>query len=387
MNHRPLKILNIVPYFPPAYFFGGPVKLVYEISKELINRGHKAAVLTTDVLDRQNRSGLNFFENMEGIDVYRVKNLSNYLASHHNLYVSFELKKFFDLNLDFDVVHYHDFRSVNNYFLSKHFAEKNIKQFMSPYGGMSRIEKRFAKNIFDFIFGKTIIGNINIFFAVNNIEKKYIKKFTGKTNVEILPNHIDVKNSQPIAKYDIREELNLPRDKKIILFFSRLHPMKNPGFTIEVYNKLPDEIKRQSILLIAGPDDGAVDECKKLVQKYNLDKHVFIIAKTIGDEKWNLYDEASVLILPTTDQAFPLVQLEALSMNTPVVTTEKALEKYLKNDFGAVVEFQAESFVDEITRIIRDNIKPANSDVFVKKNYSTEVYCEKLVKYYYIKPR
>jgi hypothetical protein len=33
-----MKILQVVPYFPPAYAFGGPVKATYQISKELIER-------------------------------------------------------------------------------------------------------------------------------------------------------------------------------------------------------------------------------------------------------------------------------------------------------------------------------------------------------------
>lgn len=39
-----LNILQVVPYFYPAYAFGGPVKVAYSISKEVVKRGYSVAV-------------------------------------------------------------------------------------------------------------------------------------------------------------------------------------------------------------------------------------------------------------------------------------------------------------------------------------------------------
>ena len=46
-----MKILHVVPYFPPAYSFGGPVKAVYQIAKELVKRKHEVVVYTSDAKD------------------------------------------------------------------------------------------------------------------------------------------------------------------------------------------------------------------------------------------------------------------------------------------------------------------------------------------------
>jgi len=50
-----MRILQVVSYFPPAYAFGGPVKTAYQISKELIKRGHEVVVYTTDAKDFDSR--------------------------------------------------------------------------------------------------------------------------------------------------------------------------------------------------------------------------------------------------------------------------------------------------------------------------------------------
>lgn len=372
-----MRILQIVQYFPPAYSYGGPVKQVYEISKRLVEKGHDVTVLTTDVFDKKKRSGLPFFEQIDGIEVYRVRNLSNYLAANFNLFYSPEIKKFLKLNLDFDIIHFHDFRSPNNYFVSQFYKGK-ARQFMSPYGSMSKFEKVFLKNIFDLLFGKKLIDNIDTFVAVSEVEKKYIETFTKKNNIRIIPNSIDLSEIEYDEKINIRKELNLPKEKKIILFFSRLNKMKNPEFAIEVYTSLPKKTKEKSILVIAGPEDGATEGCRKLVEKYNLKDKVFIFPKTFGKEKWNLYKESSVLVLPTNDQAFPLVQLEALAMETPVVTSEVALKDYLENDLGAVVNFDNNDVAREITRILSSNNRASKGPDLIKSHYSMESYVEEL---------
>jgi len=43
-----MRILQVIPYFYPAYAFGGPVKVAFQVSKELVKRGHEVIVYTTD---------------------------------------------------------------------------------------------------------------------------------------------------------------------------------------------------------------------------------------------------------------------------------------------------------------------------------------------------
>ena len=43
-----MKILNVTHSFIPCYDAGGVVRVVYDLSKELINQGHDVTVYTTD---------------------------------------------------------------------------------------------------------------------------------------------------------------------------------------------------------------------------------------------------------------------------------------------------------------------------------------------------
>ena len=46
-----MRVLQVIPYFYPAWSFGGPVRSVYHISRELAKRGHEITVYTTNAFD------------------------------------------------------------------------------------------------------------------------------------------------------------------------------------------------------------------------------------------------------------------------------------------------------------------------------------------------
>ena len=55
-----MKILQVTNFFKPSWESGGPARVVYAISKKLIERGHEVTVYTTDgfksKLDMKNKT-------------------------------------------------------------------------------------------------------------------------------------------------------------------------------------------------------------------------------------------------------------------------------------------------------------------------------------------
>jgi glycogen synthase len=51
MVGKKLKILQVTPFYYPAWAYGGAPRVVYELSGSLAKRGHDVTVYTTDVLD------------------------------------------------------------------------------------------------------------------------------------------------------------------------------------------------------------------------------------------------------------------------------------------------------------------------------------------------
>ncbi|MGI6370993.1 MAG: hypothetical protein ACOX0G_00830 [Patescibacteria group bacterium] len=74
-----MRVLQVIPYYEPAWGFGGPVVVCSILAKELVKRGHTLTVLTTDAFDKQRRIKKNN-TTINGVKVCRLPNLSTYLA-------------------------------------------------------------------------------------------------------------------------------------------------------------------------------------------------------------------------------------------------------------------------------------------------------------------
>src|SRR2546427_1630165 len=80
-----MRILQVAPYFAPAYSYGGPPETVHKLCEALANRGHEVVVLTTDAFNSTGRQQVRHMAN--GLDVYYLRNVSNYLAWTHQLFL------------------------------------------------------------------------------------------------------------------------------------------------------------------------------------------------------------------------------------------------------------------------------------------------------------
>jgi len=54
-----MKILQVYPYFYPAWGYGGVTRVVYEVSRHLVGRGYEVTVYATDALDNKSRVTIN----------------------------------------------------------------------------------------------------------------------------------------------------------------------------------------------------------------------------------------------------------------------------------------------------------------------------------------
>src|SRR3989475_12560882 len=82
-----MRILQVAPYFAPAYSYGGPPETVHRLCEALADRGHEITVLTTDAFSSTKRQPTQ--RKADGFDTYYLKNLSNFLAWNHQLFLPF----------------------------------------------------------------------------------------------------------------------------------------------------------------------------------------------------------------------------------------------------------------------------------------------------------
>ena len=141
-----MKIAFVIPSFYQAWDYGGPPRVAYDLACALVERGHVVRVLTTDSGGRKriadvDRDSIRERE-PDGLETVYYRNLSNYLAYTHRIFLPLELFRSMKQQLaGFEVVHVHEFRSTLAVPAYRAARQLGIPLVLSPHGGLKRLGK------------------------------------------------------------------------------------------------------------------------------------------------------------------------------------------------------------------------------------------------------
>lgn len=155
--------------------------------------------------------------------------------------------------------------------------------------------------------------------AAGTKSKEYfIKKGAKPKNVFIA---YDSAVNHKIIKRDNRPEY---KNKKIVLYLSRIVPYKGLDYLIKAFAKLEKE--REDIFLIVGGKGSFENEAKKLAEDLDV-KNVKFIGPVSKEHLGFYYSICDVFVLPSTFREYDaecwgLVSNEAMAFGKPIVSTD-----------------------------------------------------------------
>ncbi|OYT43620.1 MAG: LPS biosynthesis protein [Candidatus Aenigmarchaeota archaeon ex4484_56] len=363
-----MRILQVTNFFKPSWESGGPARSCYEISKELVKRGHEITVYTTDGFKYRLNVPKNKPVMVDGIKVYYFRNLSSYLTRKFVLplpyYLPFIAKKEIK---NFDVIHLHEYRTFLNIVVSHYARKYNIPYVLQPRGSFPRFAKTKQKIIFDLLFGNQIIKNAKKIIATSKIEAEQFNISNKK--IVFIPNSINLEEFKNLPKKgEFRKKYGIKETEKIILYLGRIHKRKGLDLLVEVFSKLEKNLNIK--LVIAGPDDGYLNYLKNLAKSLKVEKKVIFPGPLFEKDKLKAYVDADVFILPSKDkyESFGNVVLEALACGTPVIVTNNCgVGEYLNNEVGCIIECDEKQLSDTILNILTDEKKRIKMSKEAKK--------------------
>jgi len=352
-----MKILQVIPFFVPAFDFGGPVSVAYNSAKMLVKRGHEVTVYTTDTFGLRGRITKKE-EIIDGIRVKRFRNLSNSFAYHHNIYLApnmnSEIKK--ELN-KFDIIHLHDYRNMQNITVHNYARKYGIPYVLQAHGSLPRImTKQGLKQVYDKLWGYHLLTDASRLIALTQTEVEQYKSMgVCEENIEIIPNGIDLgeyDNLPPIG--DFRKKWNIPNDQKLILFLAKIHKIKGPDLLAKAFAKISKHNNNLKLVFV-GPDSGYLSSLKKMIEELEIKENVLFTGPLYGTDKLEAYIDADVYALPSVSEAFPISVIESCGCGTPVIVTDRCgIANIIDGQVGLVVPYDEDALGKAILNILSD---------------------------------
>jgi glycosyltransferase involved in cell wall biosynthesis len=320
-----LRILHIVPYFKPAWAYGGPVRVVYELSKRLVERGHEVLVYTTDALDAHSRSTAGE-QVIDGVRVRRFRNLSNRLA-WNRLFIPIGFGKRLAQTMQyFDVIHLHEFRTLQNVYAMPALQKAGRPYILMPHGGLPpELGREGVKRIYDLLYGRRLLEGASRLHALTEMERQqYLALGLPDNRIIIIPNGIDVTAFNHGADaLAFKRQYGVRDDQPVVGFLGRLNRIKGPEFLVEAFARVLAH-KPDAVLMLVGPDDGAQRELESQVERLGI-RDAVRFTGYVGDNerKAAAYRAFDLYVLPSRYENQSTTVLESLLNATPSILTDR----------------------------------------------------------------
>lgn len=309
-----MKIGFVVPTFTPTS--GGASTAPYNLGRALSARGHDVFIFTTD-----HKRNVARFPDESGLKLHVSRRLLGWPGFDYSPELARELEI---ESAELDLIHLNIFRSYQNIIARRLAVRHGIPYVLQARGSLPRAGKRLAKVLFDLFYGKRILADASAVIALTKTEAaQYEESGVPKTKIRVLPNGVEIPNVSGEGSPNFyQNKLGLRSDTNVLLLLGRISKTKGADILIQAFSMLDKSAVRDTALVIAGPDDGYLNEIKVKVRSHDLESKVFFPGLVTGPDKVSAIAGSRAVIVPSRYETFPNVILEAYACAKPVVASD-----------------------------------------------------------------
>jgi len=368
-----MRILSVTQSYAPFYEFGGPPVKVEALAKGLAQRGHAVTVLTTDwgfeerrqadpAAASSRRSLFGWAREVDGVESIYLPTWARFRALTWNPAV----QRYCRARLaQYAIVHIFGLYDLLGFAVAKECRKRGIPYVVEPIGMFVPIVRNIAlKALYHGLWGGRMLQGAAAVIATSEQEVEELARGWGSSGKSAVPrakivlrrNGVMVPRELP-ERGVFRAKLALPANAQIILFLGRLSEKKSPALLLEAFAQLPLQIGgRELRLVIVGPDESGMQaRLEKLAAERGVRERVTFAGAVFGKEKWSVYRDADVFVLPSQNENFGNTAVEAAAAGTPVVITENCgVASLLGGDGGIVVRRETSEVARAVKEVLLD---------------------------------
>ncbi len=257
-----------------------------------------------------------------------------------------------------DLIHNHGIWMFPNLYARQAAKRSQLPLVISPRGMLeawslnrSQLQKRIAWRLYE----KENLLNATAFHATSIDEAHSIRQLGFTQPIAIIPNGVTVPKLDSVGSRELLTD-RFPelKDKRWLLFLSRLHPKKGLDTLLSVWHTLHAQFPDWQ-LVIAGPDlIGYQADLVKLTAELNLQHCVTFTGMLSGNDKTTALSHAELMVLPSHSENFGIAIAEALAYGMPVITTHGTPWQGLHpHDCGWWIENNAKTLAKTLTEAMQ----------------------------------
>jgi glycosyltransferase involved in cell wall biosynthesis len=240
----------------------------------------------------------------------------------------------------YDVVHVHLGRDLIT-LPAAWLAQKANIPYVTQTHGMISADQRLRARGLDSLLTRRLLVGAERNFVLTGIEQQGLSSVVEGLRLQILPNGVPLPG--------LADEPN----RGDVLFCSRLHPRKRPMAFVEMASEL---ISRgvDARFAMVGPDEGELEAVQGAIRRGRLEGRLTYEGARPYEQVGERLARCKVFVLPSVDEPYPMVLLEALARGRPVVCTSGCgiAPELAATGAALVVEPSAAALADAVHQLL-----------------------------------
>lgn len=302
-----MKLLHVVPTYFPAERYGGPIHSVHGLCVALVKAGHSVDVCTTSV------DGSSRLDVPEGrpVDVDGVQ-VRYFRSRFDRLYWSPAMSAYLRGHMaDYDAVHLHSVYLWPTTSAAFWATRRRLPYVLAPRGmlvpELISAKSGWLKRAWIAALERRNLAGAARLHLTSDQEAEDLQRCgLGLAPTVILPNGVGI--DEPIGRQVTAGQL---------LYLGRLSWKKNLMPLLDAVADIPG-----ATLVLAGPDDeGLADVLRQRAELAGCSDRVRIVGTVGPDRKRELFATSACAVLPSLNENFGNVVIEALAHGCPVVVS------------------------------------------------------------------
>ena len=226
----------------------------------------------------------------------------------------------------FDIIHQHGIWTGASSATLTFSKEKNIPAVIAPHGSLNRWVlglSGWKKKVALAAYERANLRLASCLHATSENEISDFRSFGLKNPIAYIGNGIQEKYLSVTGNADrFREQYDIPGDKRILLFLSRISPKKGLIMLVNAISSIQQDFADWK-LIIAGVDEfNHKKDVESLIMQLGLGDKIKIIGPLFNESKNDAFAASELFILPSHSEGSPMVVLDSLAAGVPVITTK-----------------------------------------------------------------
>jgi glycosyltransferase involved in cell wall biosynthesis len=354
-----MKILQIVPSVSLVY--GGPSQMVLGLSAALVRAGAAVTIVTTDANGDMGQAPLDVpLATPIEQDGYRI---IYFRCSPFRRYkFSTKLLQWLGQHAhEYDVAHIHALFSPISSMAATIARQQGLPYVLRPLGTLDPADlqkKRQLKQLYAAALEKRNLAGAAAVHFTTAQEAKISERFGVETKDWVFPLGVMLPETQNTS---LRDRYNIPADRTIVLFMSRIDRKKGLDLLIPALERLVAEGKSFEFVLAGGnPQEPEYEaEIKRQIAASSLADRSHVIGFVAGGDKTAWLKTADVSVLPSYYENFGIAVAEAMAVGTPVVISDQVhiWEDVQQAEAGWVCQCNVESLTTSLRESLKDSVE------------------------------